>query len=109
ERLGTTGALLGAVADGVWEEREVRLSPGSTLLLYTDGVTEARDQARFFGEGRVHRALRPGGSASAVAQRLMSMVQRFSQGEMRDDAAILVVRYEPDPGRDVTDEAGSGM
>ena len=109
ERLGTTGALLGAVADGVWEEREVRLSPGSTLLLYTDGVTEARDQARFFGEGRVHRALRPGGAASAVAQRLMSMVQRFSQGEMRDDAAILVVRYEPDPGRDVTDEAGSGM
>lgn len=109
DRLGTTGALLGAVADGVWEEQEVRLSCGSILLLYTDGVTEARNQGRFFGEGRVHRALRPGGTASAVAQRLLSMVQRFSEGEMRDDAAILVVRYEPDPGRDVTDETGSGM
>jgi len=109
DRLGTTGALLGAVADGVWEEQEARLSHGSTLLLYTDGVTEARDQTRFFGEGRVHRALRPGGTASEVAQRLLTMVQRFSEGEMRDDAAILVVRYEPESGEGVTDGSDSGM
>lgn len=96
ERLETTGALLGAVADGDWQERETRLSPGSTLLLYTDGVTEARNGALFFGEGRVRRALRAGGTASTVAHRLLALVQRFSAGDMRDDAAILVVRYEAD-------------
>lgn len=100
ERLGTTGALLGAVADTSWSEQEVVLAPGSALLLYTDGVTEARSGQRFFGEGRVRRALRAGGSASSVAQRLLSQLQRFSAGELRDDAAILAITVgsaEPGP------------
>lgn len=91
-RLGTTGALLGAVATADFGESRVAMEAGATLLLYTDGVTEARTKGRFFGEGRVRRALRQGGSATAVAQRLLAAVQRFSAGELRDDAAILVIR-----------------
>lgn len=91
-RLETTGALLGAVATADFGESRVTMPAGATLLLYTDGVTEARTKGRFFGEGRVRRALRQGGSAAAVAQRLLAAVQRFSAGELRDDAAILVVR-----------------
>lgn len=93
ERLGTTGALLGAVEDAAWEERTVTLDPGAALLLYTDGVTEARSGSQFFGEGRVRRAVRPGGSATAMAERLLAAVQRFAGGDIRDDAAILAVRY----------------
>ncbi|MHB1017398.1 MAG: SpoIIE family protein phosphatase [Coriobacteriia bacterium] len=109
ERLGTTGALLGAVQDTSWEEIEVTLEPGATLLLYTDGVTEARRGSQFFGEGRLRRALRPGGSAGAVTQRLLSAVQRFSGGELRDDAAVLAVRFNPDDAGDVLEDVRSGM
>ena len=100
ERLATTGALLGAVPGIDWSEQKVALDPGATLLLYTDGVTEARSGGRFFGEGRVRRALRAGGRPASVAQRLLGQVQRFSAGELRDDAAILAVAYTPDGGGD---------
>jgi sigma-B regulation protein RsbU (phosphoserine phosphatase) len=95
ERLATTGALLGAVPGITWTQLEVPIEDGATLLLYTDGVTEARSGDRFFGEGRVRRALRAGGSPASVAQRLLSQVQRFASGELRDDAAILAVAYVP--------------
>lgn len=96
DRLATTGALLGAVTGATWTQEETRLEPGSTLLLYTDGVTEARNGVRFFGEGRVRRALRAGGPAATVVQRLFAQVQRFSAGELRDDAAILALVFSPE-------------
>lgn len=96
ERLATTGALLGAVPGISWSQETISLDPGATLLLYTDGVTEARSGTRFFGEGRVRRALRAGGRPASVAQRLLGQVQRFSAGELRDDAAILTVAYKPE-------------
>jgi serine phosphatase RsbU (regulator of sigma subunit)/HAMP domain-containing protein len=109
ERLGTTGALLGAVTDPPYEERTIRAEPGSTVLMYTDGVTEARSGRAFFGEGRVRRALRQGGSAAAVTQRLLSLVQRFSGGALRDDAAILAVTIgKPIPVTDVSTVTTSG-
>lgn len=109
ERLVTTGALLGAVAGTDWTQREIALEEGATLLLYTDGVTEARNGVRFFGEGRVRRALRAEGSAAAIAQRLLAQVQRFAAGELRDDAAILALAYRPkgsDTGVTPVDDSG---
>ena len=90
-RLATTGALLGAVADATWEQQDVHVEDGAALLMYTDGVTEARAGNRFFGEGRVRRVLRQGGTPTAIVQRLLGLVQHFAAGELRDDAAILVV------------------
>jgi serine phosphatase RsbU (regulator of sigma subunit) len=106
-RLETTGALLGAVMSADFGEAHVNMEPGATLLLYTDGVTEARTKGRFFGEGRVRRALRQGGSAAVVTERLLASVQRFSSGDLRDDAAILAVRIpeaEPEALGSVTSE-----
>ncbi|HZL07421.1 MAG TPA: PP2C family protein-serine/threonine phosphatase, partial [Coriobacteriia bacterium] len=103
QRLGTTGALLGAVASAVYSEEAVTISRGSTLLLYTDGVTEARNESGFFGEGRVRRALRKGGSVKEIAERLLAGVERFSRAGIRDDVAILTLaltdelREEPKP------------
>ncbi len=94
ERLTTTGPLLGAVEDALWTEREVPIETGGTLLLYTDGVTEARSAGRFFGEGRIRRVLRGGGTATGIAEGLLGAITRFTAGELRDDAAILVVRFE---------------
>lgn len=91
-RLATTGALLGGLDGAEYGLRTVTVQPGGVVLLYTDGVTEARNKARFFGEGRVRRALRAGGSTAAITQRLLAQVQRFCSGELRDDAAIVALR-----------------
>lgn len=95
-RLDPTGPLLGAVATAPYEERVVSAEVGDYVLLYTDGVSEARKGNRFFGEGRVRRALEAGGSASAVAQRLLTAVTKFAPGGLRDDVAILAVKILPD-------------
>ncbi|WP_443061776.1 SpoIIE family protein phosphatase [Streptomyces sp. NBC_00425] len=41
----TGGLLLGALPEVVYEEDEVQLQPGDTLLMYTDGLVERRDTA----------------------------------------------------------------
>ncbi|MDP2182745.1 MAG: SpoIIE family protein phosphatase [Actinomycetota bacterium] len=98
ERLATTGPLLGAIADASYGEQVVPVVPGDTVLLYTDGVTEARRGNRFFGEGRVRRSLRYGGTPDDIAKRLLAALSRFAPGQLRDDAAILAVTFGPLPG-----------
>lgn len=93
ERLGTTGPLLGAVRDATYEESAVTLAPGDRVLLYTDGVSEARRNGQLFGEGRIRRVLRRARDAASVPGALLAEVQRFSGGAIRDDAAILSVGY----------------
>lgn len=92
ERLETTGPLLGAIADARFDQIVVGFEPDDLVVLYTDGVTEARRGNKFFGEGRVRRAVGAGGSAGDVADRLLGSLDRFVPGALRDDAAILVVR-----------------
>ncbi len=112
QRLGTTGALLGAVAAAEYLDDRVTIPAGGTLLLYTDGVTEARNVTGFFGEGRVRRALRKGGSVQQITERLLSAVERFSRTGIRDDVAILVVamtEHPGEPGGCVTPDASAGI
>jgi serine phosphatase RsbU (regulator of sigma subunit) len=94
ERLAPTGPVLGGIDGAQYREKRVSFPPGSVVLLYTDGVTEARRGELFYGEGRVRRALRAGGSAGDVARRLMSSVDRFAEHGLRDDAAVLAVRSD---------------
>ncbi len=91
-RMPPTGALLGASASAGYELETVGVEPGDLLLLYTDGVTEARRGNKFFGEGRVERVLRASADANDATQRLLSALDRFVPGAIRDDAAILALR-----------------
>ncbi len=92
ERLGPTGPLLGAIQDATFDEAVVALGPGDVLVTYTDGVTEARKGKRFFGEGRIRRAIRGSATPHETVAALLTAVGEFSSGVMRDDAAALVVR-----------------
>ena len=74
-----------------YSEESVPFATGDTVLLYTDGVTEARSGNRFFGEERVEEALSPGGTAAEVVDRLQASVRRFVQAALRDDVAVLAV------------------
>lgn len=91
-RLLPTGPLLGATPLARYECVQVSVGEGDILVLYTDGVTEARRGNTFFGEGRVRRALRQGVDADDVTRRLLVALGRFVPGAIRDDAAVLAVR-----------------
>jgi serine phosphatase RsbU (regulator of sigma subunit)/HAMP domain-containing protein len=93
--LSATGPLLGAMASVTYTDESTVIGPGDTLLLYTDGVTEARSGNTFFGEDNVERALNPGGDADEVVERLIAAVRRFVQTDFRDDVAVLAVRILP--------------
>ncbi|HZU73408.1 MAG TPA: GAF domain-containing SpoIIE family protein phosphatase [Acidimicrobiales bacterium] len=70
------------------------LGAGDTLVLYTDGVTEARDgSGRFFGHEGLEAVLREraGSGAGPIAGGLLHSVEAFSGGRLNDDLAILVI------------------
>ena len=79
-----------------------RLGHGDTLVLYTDGVTEAFDLANLaFGEQRLLQALAPGRDAQGQCAALLAAVQAFAAGAPQsDDITVLALRYLRDGGHD---------
>jgi serine phosphatase RsbU (regulator of sigma subunit) len=72
----------------------VVLSPGETLLLYTDGVTEARDPSGVeLGETTLAMLLagRHGRCVEDVAGELAFEVLKLVDGDLRDDLALLAL------------------
>ncbi|MFC6986720.1 PP2C family protein-serine/threonine phosphatase [Streptomyces cirratus] len=90
------GALLGITADPAVTVHRLHLSPRESLLLYTDGITEARDgSGEQFGEQRLAAALTGGAHRTAahdVIDVLTRAVQAFTGGhDIDDDQAVLVL------------------
>lgn len=94
--VGDYGTVLGAFAEVTLRERTETLEPGSALVLYTDGVIEARGHNGQYGERRLHRLLQdsPVLAAEALAERIMDDVDAFTT-HPRDDIAILVLTFDP--------------
>ncbi len=69
-------------------------SPGSLLVLTTDGILEARGEVEMFGEERqVETVVRLSqGSALSIAQGIYQAAREFAGGALHDDAALAVVR-----------------
>jgi len=93
-RLDTGGALLGVFPEWTYEQRKIDLQPGDRVLVCTDGVTEARNQAgEEFGEDRLirllidHRDL----DAAALQDRIMESVLAFGGRDFEDDATAIVL------------------
>ena len=99
ELVGTPGDLLGVLPDDEMElaEVDVQLDHGDSLVFYTDGVTERRDEAKMFGQYGVRQALETvaGADAEVIAETLDKATRSFVGTELRDDVAILVVRNQP--------------
>jgi len=95
ERLDSTCTVLGLFEDWRCSLRQTELLPGDTLLLYTDGVTEATGEGtEEFGERRLieavkrHRTLPP----EALVKSILNDVARFSPGEQHDDITLIAAR-----------------
>jgi PAS domain S-box-containing protein len=94
-KIGQPGRVLGVFDDANLTEQEAHLAPGDALVLYTDGVVEARSpEGFFFGEERLMTILRSSVAldASTMASRIEGAVLNFQEQNPRDDIAILVLR-----------------
>jgi serine phosphatase RsbU (regulator of sigma subunit) len=93
--LGRHGPLLGGFEGVKWEDFTVPLEEGSTLLAYTDGFTDARDEhGERFGFARLCETLSSQGAKSAaeVVDSLTRRLDEFQTGPHADDTAALVLR-----------------
>lgn len=93
EEIAVNGALLGSFAETELEDLRIDLPPGSTVVLYTDGVIEAGEPRGAFGiEGlRALLSACSGLGANEVAERIDTAIVGLSK-EPPDDVALLVLR-----------------
>jgi serine phosphatase RsbU (regulator of sigma subunit)/predicted enzyme related to lactoylglutathione lyase len=95
ERLEATGTPLGLFRKWDCAVCERQLSPGDTLALYTDGITESFDEAREeFGEERLVDALlrHREKSSQGLLEAIVEEVRRHSPNEQHDDITMIVAR-----------------
>jgi serine phosphatase RsbU (regulator of sigma subunit) len=95
QRLHSTCTVLGLFEEWQCQIAEVRLTAGDTLVLYTDGVTEAvNGDGEEFGDGRLVDALMNHGQLPAphLLQCILDEVGNFSRGEQQDDITVVVAR-----------------
>jgi serine phosphatase RsbU (regulator of sigma subunit) len=93
-------AAIGIVNDPVFKDQELRLSVGDVAVLYSDGVTEARDdEGDFFGDERFLAHLRRMHNlpAETVGRRILSYVDVFvGDAPQTDDLSIIIIRRTAD-------------
>ncbi len=92
EHVGQPGSVLGWVSDPKLLDIDFELDTGQALVLFTDGVTEARTTGDAYGLGGLEELLRAAGGEDAAA--IAARVDRAAAhaGERRDDVAVLVAR-----------------
>jgi PAS domain S-box-containing protein len=89
---GGSGPLLGLWPDAELTSERIDLRPGDSLILYTDGVTDARAPERILSERDMAELLRSaaGSGAFEIARRVESASTSGAE-EPRDDIALLVI------------------
>ena len=95
EKLDTTATMLGAFSKWECGEGESELRCGDTLLLYSDGVTEAgADSGDEFGEERLIHALKVNQwqPAESLVQAIVDDVNEFSGSARSDDVTVVALR-----------------
>jgi len=90
---------IGLFEDFNYEMQTTAMEPGTSLFLYTDGLTEARNaKGKLFGRDRVLKMIETCGSADPkqLVETVVSQWQRFiGNTEQSDDLTLLAVSYTP--------------
>ena len=98
---------VGLVPEAEYVSACVKLEPGDTLILFSDGVTEAMDPAEeLYGVPRLREVL-TGQSECALdklQKSILESVENFSKGaHQADDLTLLIVRYRSTPAVALTE------
>lgn len=93
ELIDCAGMLLGVVPAPTLIDVEVTMAPGDTVILYTDGVTEARQRGDLFGDERLLAALAPlgGTRVEEIVSGLGDEVERY-RDDANDDVVIVAAQ-----------------
>ena len=95
-RLNTGGTVLGFMAESQYLEETVTFKPGDSLVIYSDGITEALNSfEEEFGEDRVLQIVQNNRdkSATELIEKILAAVNGFSEGAPRmDDMTLVVVK-----------------
>jgi PAS domain S-box-containing protein len=108
EETACEGPVLGAFADAAWKPVTAEIRPGELLIAYTDGVTEANSGTERFGEERLREQLARIPTPAAAVSRVERALERFTSGDLDDDAAVVAVMREQ-PSRPTEALRGAGM
>ena len=96
ELLDADGIVLGVLPDMLFEEKQITLSSGDVLVLYTDGITEGQNLAgEQFGEQRLYRVIAEiaDASAQAIADGILSAARVHGRGvDQYDDISLIVMK-----------------
>jgi sigma-B regulation protein RsbU (phosphoserine phosphatase) len=96
EELEGTGIALGIMDDAEYTQKEVRMSPGDTIILYTDGVTEAiNEREEMFEVERLVNVIKETNNATAqeTLERIIRSVFQFSGTQPQfDDITLMVIK-----------------
>lgn len=90
-----TGTIVGMLEQQQWRNAELRLQPGETLVLYTDGFPEARSSTgEFYGSGRIRNFLgsHAQSTPSVLCESAVRELTQFQQGNLADDLTLLALR-----------------
>jgi PAS domain S-box-containing protein len=96
ELLHSHGMPLGVQAGAEYQEGRHALGPGDSLVLYTDGVSEARRDHTMFGVEGVQSVLQ--GHTTSGPEELVNSIfeaaMNYAEGKLRDDTAILIIQRD---------------
>jgi serine phosphatase RsbU (regulator of sigma subunit) len=97
EELGRGGLPLGVRRDLVFESSLVRIDPGDTLVLYSDGLPEAVDHlGQTFGYERLHQLVAETGAPQAIHERVLRAFDAHrGDHPLEDDFSLVVVGRDP--------------
>ncbi|UJA19484.1 SpoIIE family protein phosphatase [Thermoleophilia bacterium SCSIO 60948] len=90
--VGEPGPLLGIELEPSWPETSLELEPGDQLVIYTDGVIEARGESERFGIGRMRATVASASEPAEAIAAVEAALRRFLPDELEDDAAMVVLR-----------------
>lgn len=94
--LEADGIMIGAWEEAEFVQQTIKLEKDSWLLLYTDGLTEARSpDGEFFGLERIQEIAEnhEGNSAQRLVNRLYSRIRKFTRERITDDFSLVVVKF----------------
>lgn len=92
--LDSTGCVCGMFPGAHYGHGSLKLSGGDVLLIYTDGITEARSSGRLFGADGLAEvlAISARGDHRDITDAVFEAAIAFGGGALRDDAAVLVLK-----------------
>jgi serine phosphatase RsbU (regulator of sigma subunit) len=93
-QVAARGLALGIESGQKYATERIEVEPGSSVVLYTDGVIEARRDGELYGEERLDKALRKHRKlgAQALAEAILADCRAFSGGDLDDDCAIVCLK-----------------